>query len=241
MPSAGFQHVARTHVGCRRELNEDAVLECPDRGLWAVADGMGGHEAGEVASRIVVEALAACPPGTGEHELVQSVRASLEVANARLVSLSRAEFGGRTIGSTIVALVAGERNYTCFWAGDSRAYLVRDGAIERLTRDHSMVQDLVDAGMLGEEEAQAHPNANIITRAVGVSDVLEVDTVSGEIRADDVFLLATDGLTRLVSDDELLAELRGGDIADSASRLLKMTLERGAADNVSLVILRRLT
>ena len=239
MLAGGFEHVARTHVGCRRELNEDAVLEFPSRGLWAIADGMGGHEAGDIASGIVVEELSSCPAGSDDRATVDNALILLERANLRLVDLARSKFKGRTIGSTVVGLVLNDRRFTCFWAGDSRAYRVRGNAIERLTKDHSMVQDLVDAGMLGEAEAEAHPQVNIITRAIGVSDALDVEVVSGDVRPGDVFLLASDGLTRLVGDDELRDELRNDDLEESASRLLQMALDRQAPDNVSLALIRR--
>ena len=235
MPTSGFDQVVRSHVGCRRKLNEDAVLACPDRGLWAVADGMGGHDAGEVASAMVVEALSRCVPGPSGQVAASDAVAALQDVNRRLVELGR-NFDGRTIGSTVVGLVADGNRFACFWAGDSRAYRVRDGAIDRLTRDHSLVQELVDAGMLAESEAETHPNANIITRAVGVSDMLDVETVDGEIRPGDVFLLASDGLTRLLGDDELLGELQAG-VDAAADRLLAKSLERDAPDNVSLIIL----
>ena len=236
MPLAEFEHASRTHVGCRRGLNEDAVLECPAAGLWAVADGMGGHEAGDLASMTVVEALLECA-SKGKANLRQ-VLMGLELANARLTDLSQSNFEGRTIGSTVVGLILDGTEFSCFWAGDSRAYRIRDGRIEQLTRDHSMVQDLVDAGKLSLEDAKTHPNSNIITRAVGVSDVFDVETLSGEILPGDTFLLASDGLTRLLGDEELLAEIDGKDLDRSASRLLEITLERDAPDNVSLVIVR---
>jgi serine/threonine-protein phosphatase Stp1 len=231
MSTSGFDQVVKTHVGCRRKLNEDAVVACPGHRLWAVADGMGGHDAGEVASALVVEALAEC---STKDEVLDSLR---EV-NARLVEMARNSFDSRTIGSTVVGLVADEHGFTCFWAGDSRAYCVRDGAITRLTRDHSLVQDLVDAGMIDEAAAEVHPNANVITRAVGASDHLHVETVTGDVHAGDLFLLASDGLTRLLNDDELLAGLPGDDLEAEAERLLHMTLDRGAPDNVSLILVR---
>lgn len=231
MPASGFDQVAKTHVGCRRKLNEDALLACPDQGLWAVADGMGGHDAGEVASATVVEALSQCSSA-------DEALASLSDVNARLVEMARANFDSRTVGSTVVGLVADERAFTCFWAGDSRAYRVRDRAITRLTRDHSLVQDLVDAGMIEEAAAEGHPNANVITRAVGASDHLHVETVTGDVRSGDLFLLASDGLTRVVNDDELLVGLQGGDLEASAERLLRLALDREAPDNVSLILLR---
>lgn len=232
MPTSEFLSVARTHVGCRRKLNEDAVLAHPGRRLWAVADGMGGHDAGEVASAMVVEALARC----GED--VRAAMATLDDVNARLIELGRSGPEARTIGSTVVGLVADGDSFTCFWAGDSRAYRVRDGKLVQLSHDHSLVQELIDAGMIGEKEAEAHPNANVITRAVGVDDRLQVDTVRGEVRPGDTFLLASDGLTRLVSDAELGDELSSGELEASADRLLRLTLDREAPDNVSLVLIR---
>jgi serine/threonine-protein phosphatase Stp1 len=232
MMADGFDQVVRTHVGCRRRLNEDAVLASPERRLWAVADGMGGHEAGEVASAMVVEALATCPEG------VEAVIGALTEVNARLIEMGRTGGDKRTIGSTVVGLTANSSRFTCFWAGDSRAYRLRDGALTRLTRDHSLVQELVDGGMMGEDDAETHPNSNIITRAVGVSEDLQVDTVGGDISIGDLFLLASDGLTRLVSDDELSSELRNGDIESMADSLLRLVLDREAPDNVSLILLR---
>ncbi len=224
--------VVRTHVGCRRELNEDAVLAMPERRLWAVADGMGGHEAGEVASAMVVEALAQCPDGT------DAVIAALADVNDRLIEMGKAVGDGRTIGSTVVGLTANSSHFTCFWAGDSRAYRLRNGKLTRLTRDHSLVQELVDGGMIREDEAESHPNSNIITRAVGVSDELQVDTVGGDVSTGDVFLLASDGLTRLVSDGELASELQNHDLESAADSLLRLALDREAPDNVSLILLR---
>ena len=232
MAAGGFEQVVRTHVGCRRRLNEDAVLASPERRLWAVADGMGGHEAGEVASAMVVEALSQCPDGA------EAALAALTEVNARLIEMGRTGGDSRTIGSTVVGLVANSTRFTCFWAGDSRAYRLRDGTLTRLTRDHSLVQELVDGGMISEREAETHPNANIITRAVGVHDELQVDTVTGDVCLGDLFLLASDGLTRLVGDGELADELRRGDIESSAERLLQLTLAREAPDNVSLILLR---
>ena len=222
MTVGGFLSVVRTHVGCRRRLNEDAVLASPERRLWAVADGMGGHEAGEVASAMVVEALAQCPDGA------EAALAALTEVNARLIEMGRTGGDNRTIGSTVVGLTAKPNRFTCFWAGDSRAYRLRDGKLTRLTRDHSLVQELVDGGMISEREAETHPNANIITRAVGVHDELQVDTISGDVCLGDVFLLASDGLTRLVDDGELSAELRHGDIESSAETLLQLALDRDA-------------
>lgn len=234
----GFESEIRTHVGLRRKLNEDSVIGLPDKGMWVVADGMGGHEAGEVASAKIVEAMARLPPQNGPDALVNTAVSALQEVNAELVEMGRAGLEPRTIGSTVVGIALGKGQYRCFWAGDSRAYRVRDGAIVQLTRDHSLVQDLVAAGMIDASDAESHPNANVITRAVGAAEQLKVDTVGGVVFGGDIFLIASDGLTRLVSQVELLAALYSKPIAQAADHLLEMVLARGAPDNVSLAIIR---
>jgi len=234
----GFDCAARTHIGHRRTLNEDAVLNSAERGLWAVADGMGGHDAGEVASAMVIEALSQCQLDGDIEARTASVIAALADTNARLQEFARTFCEDRTIGTTVVGLTTEGKEYGCFWAGDSRAYHVREGTITRLTRDHSLVQDLVDAGMLSADEAESHPNANIITRAVGADAHLHIDSITGDLRSGDRFLLASDGLTRLVKDEELLGKLLAGNIETAADELVALALERGGHDNISLVIVR---
>jgi len=212
------------------------MLVRTDRGLWAVADGMGGHAAGDVASSKVTEALLRLPIVYGLDDLVESAVAALKRVNHELIQIAAAEHDSRTIGSTVVGLAIADGQYRCFWAGDSRAYRIRGGQIMQLTRDHSLVQDLVDAGMLSPQEAENHPNASVITRAVGVVEELKVDTVSGDAMSGDLFLLASDGLTRLVDDRELAAELTSSRPAQAAENLVEMVLSRGAPDNVSIII-----
>jgi serine/threonine-protein phosphatase Stp1 len=233
-----FECVSRTNVGLKRQINEDSVLVRTERGLWAVADGMGGHDAGEVASAKVVDALAALPAADGLDTLVESAVAALIRVNRELIALATSNGSQRTIGSTAVGLIISGDRYCCFWAGDSRAYRLRGGEIARLSKDHSLVQGLIDAGLLKPEEAEGHENANVITRAVGVIPELVIDTVVGDVQSGDLFLLASDGLTRLVSDDEIAAELESQPLDQAADRLIETVLERGAPDNVSLVITR---
>lgn len=228
--------VSRTHVGLRRKVNEDSILVRLDRGLFAVADGMGGHEAGDVASRKVAEALQNLPIVYGLDQLVEQATGALQKVNQELIAMAASDNSDRTIGSTVVGLVLADGQFRCFWAGDSRAYRARDSRIEQLSRDHSLVQKLVDAGMLDPSGAEDHPNANIVTRAVGAAEQLEVDLVSGDALPGDRFLLASDGLTRLVKDDELLAELSARKPDEAADRLIDLVLSRGAPDNVSLII-----
>jgi len=215
-----FECVSRTDVGLRRKVNEDSILVRTERGLWAVADGMGGHEAGDVASAMVTEALHLLPIVYGLEPLVEAAIVELRRINSQLIELGRSDGHGRTIGTTVVALAIADGHFHCFWAGDSRAYRVRDGQIRRISRDHSMVQDLVDAGMLAADEAERHVDANIITRAVGVAEELEVDSSTGDAQAGDLFLLASDGLTRVVDDQEILARLAANTPNDAANVLI---------------------
>jgi serine/threonine protein phosphatase PrpC len=231
-----FECFSRTDVGLKRKVNEDSLLVRTERGLWAVADGMGGHEAGDVASQRVTESLLDLPDVDTLDELVGCAIESLQTVNEQLIRLAGAD-GKKSIGSTVVGLAIADGQYRCFWAGDSRGYLLRDGQIVQLTKDHSLVQDLVDAGMLQPEEAESHPNSNIITRAVGVAKELRIDVVGGDARHGDRFLLATDGVTRLVNDQEMARELASPP-ADAARRLIDTVLSRGAPDNASLIITR---
>lgn len=230
-----IESVSRTHVGLRRKVNEDSVLVRDECGLWAVADGMGGHEAGDVASSKVTEALRQLPASAGLDALIADAIVALKRVNQDLIALAGGN-GQRSIGTTIVGLAIAGGEFRCFWAGDSRAYRIRDDQIVQLTRDHSMVQDLVDAGMLRPDEAVDHPNSNIITRAVGVASELRVDTVAGDVKPGDQFLLASDGLTRMVDDLELVANLTSATPDSAAEKLIETVLSRGAPDNVSLVI-----
>ena len=232
-----FDCVSRTQVGLRRTVTEDSLAVRADRGLWAVADGMGGHDAGDVASSKVAEALLGLPVVYGLDPLVDCAVKAIERVNRELIALAGVE-KDRTIGSTVVGLAIADGEYRCFWAGDSRAYRIRDGQIMQLSRDHSLVQSLVDAGMLAPDEAESHPNANVVTRAVGAAEELKVDVVGGDARPGDQLILASDGLTRLVSDVELLSEL-GSRIADEAAdRLIETVLSRGAPDNISMIIVK---
>ena len=231
-----FECVSRSHVGLRRKVNEDAVMVRSERGLVAVADGMGGHDAGEVASARVAEALRSLPVVYGLEELAERAIEALRQVNKELIALAAASEDGRTIGSTVVGLALANGRFSCFWAGDSRAYRIRGGAIEQLTKDHSLVQSLVDAGMLDPGGMEDHPNANVVTRAVGAAEELDVDVISGAVDPGDRFLLASDGLTRLVRDEELAIAIRSMPAEEAADRLIELVLSRGAPDNVSLVI-----
>lgn len=233
-----FVSASKTHVGLRRTLNEDRVLERPECGLWVVADGMGGHEAGEVASAAIVDALAALPPTKSPNELVAEAQRALIEVNGALQRLAKADIRPKIIGSTVVGLVIAANEYRCFWAGDSRAFRVRGAEIQQLTRDHSLVQSLVDAGVVAVEDAESHPDSNVVTRAVGAATELSIDCVIGDAQHGDIFVLASDGLTRVVNPNELLNEIRRKNPAQAISSLIELVLSRGAPDNVTIAVCR---
>jgi len=227
---------ARTDVGRVREVNEDACLDVPELGLWAVADGMGGHHAGDLASGTVVDLLAAIDPPPDLSAFVEEVAASLRDANARLRA-EAARRGQATIGTTAAVLCAFGGRCACAWVGDSRVYRMRGEVVERITRDHSVVEEYVASGM-SREEAESGPWRNYVTRAVGAHDELEVDTVMHDLKDGDVFLLCSDGLYKEVEEKELGELLARGDAAEVANRLVDLTLSRGARDNVTVIVVR---
>src|ERR1700748_3509951 len=168
-----FDASSATHAGKVRERNEDSCLLRSDVGLWAVADGMGGHEAGDVASRTLVESLDAIESPEAAADLLEQCETQIRSANRRIMDLSRAR-SGATIGTTAAVLLVRNAHYACLWAGDSRLYLVSNGAIRQLSRDHTEIEELVAAGTLSRAQAESWPS-NIITRAVGVAEQLQLD------------------------------------------------------------------
>jgi serine/threonine protein phosphatase PrpC len=226
---------ALSHVGAVRKNNEDSYLHRPDLGVWAVADGMGGHAAGDIASQTVVECLTQMPQNGSLSTLVEAAEDKLLEANRRLVAMA-VDQQQRTIGSTAVALVARGRHVACLWAGDSRLYRVRGKKIERMTQDHAMVEDLVSSGLMSREEASTHPQANRITRAIGAMPGLFVDVELYAIEAGDLFVLCSDGLYKELTDAEIAKTLNGSEQAVDA--LINLCLERRARDNVTVIAVR---
>ena len=230
-----FQSNALTHVGMVRELNEDAFAERNDIGVWAVADGMGGHAAGEVASKAVTDAIKALPVTGSFEETHQAVRDCLKATNQKLLSNSDDYAAQRTPGSTVVVLVIAGTQGAVVWCGDSRIYRYADQQLLQLTRDHSHVQELVDQGLIKAEDAESHAMANVITRAIGIVDPVEVDSRLMEVQPDDQFLLCSDGLSRMVSDPEIASMMANKDKAEITRSLLHTALVRGASDNVTII------
>lgn len=226
---------AATDAGAVRARNEDSLVCRDDAGLWAVADGAGGHGAGDVASQAVAEALAGLPRQLSAAELLAQVRLRLGAVHADLQDQAAAAGPARILASTVVVLLARGGHYAALWAGDSRIYLLRDGVFRRVTRDHSVVQEMVDAGTLTEEEAEAHPQANVITRAIGARGELQLDKLSDRILPGDAFLLCSDGLFKALPEALIGARLRQG---ASGADLVREAVAAGARDNVTAVVVR---
>ncbi len=234
-PQYGFASAAATHVGAVRKHNEDACLDRGEIGLWAVADGMGGHEAGDVASRMIVETLDTIAAPADAGSFLAEVRNALGQINERLLTEASRRGPDTIIGSTVVVLLAHGSHFACLWAGDSRLYRFRGGVLEQVSRDHSQVQELIDAGTVTEEEAERHPLANIITRAVGTQPELTLDKVSDRLAVNDVFLLCSDGLTKMVPETEIAAVLEVEPITRVPEALIALALAHGGKDNVTVV------
>ena len=234
-----WSSAGRSHVGMVRAINEDACLVLPERGLWAVADGMGGHEAGDIASQMVIETLQQIEPPTSWSGFLQTVRSSLHDVNQRLREESAQRYHHRTIGSTVVVLIAYETQCACLWVGDSRIYRLRDGQLQQLTRDHSHVQELVDQGLIAPEEAHRHPLANVITRAVGAGQELYLDMDIVELYHGDMLLLCSDGVYKELSEQQINAIMSHGySPAGIVQEMINACIEHGARDNVSAVVVK---
>ena len=227
---------ARTHVGTVRRRNEDAVLERAEIGLWAVADGAGGHERGDYASSRIIAGLRHLDRAHSGLSLVEEVKGSLAEVN-RDVRAKAATIGPNAlIGSTVAVLLIWDDQCCCLWAGDSRLYRMRAGQLRQLTRDQSHVQDLVDRGEILPEAAPAHPMANIVTNLIGAFDRLVLEERHDRLEPGDILLLCSDGLSGALSDAEIAATLTGSPLTATADRLIERALDRGARDNVSAVV-----
>ena len=224
-----------THTGLVRELNEDSHLALPKIGLWVVADGMGGHEAGEVASGITILEIA--------HSIEQGMPLpkAIETAHRAIQAAALQGEGGANMGSTVVAAKLDGLRYEIAWVGDSRAYLW-NGTLHQLTTDHSYVQLLLNAGLIAESEIRGHPSRNIISQALGVGgidkDTIKVDLVSGELGENNTLLLCSDGLSGEVTDDGIAAILaETTDVQTRVDRLIAAALEAGGKDNVTVIVI----
>lgn len=234
--ASDFETGCISHTGKVRKANEDNFILRPEFGLWAVADGMGGHENGALASATVVAALEGVGAAGSAADLLARLEDSVLEANDTLRAEIRRR--GATMGATLAVLLVHQRHFACVWSGDSRIYLVRAGQIAQVSRDHTEVQEMVDRGVLTPDEAKHSPRRHIITHAIGVHDTPELDIESGEIADGDVFILCSDGLTEHVADAEILAAAEAGSMQAACDALLALTLERGARDNVTVIMVR---
>jgi serine/threonine protein phosphatase PrpC len=234
-----YRSVSRTACGRVRTVNQDAVFTSDAAGLWGVSDGMGGHASGEIASAHVVECLEkTANPSNRSDPKQQRVKYLLDEANRHLLERSAADGLKFGMGATVAVLGMDGSRYFCLWVGDSRIYRLRSDRLTQLTRDHRYVQGLVDSGALDREAARAHHQRNILTRAVGLENDLVIDEREGTITADDVFLIATDGITDLCHDDEIETILRFPDLTCAADQFITLCNERGSPDNLSVVLVR---
>jgi len=229
---------SETNVGVVRKINEDAVFSKPDINLWAVADGMGGHEAGNVASNMIVNMLEDIESKANLDVFVSTIEDKILDVNKRLLEYSEIMLEGRIIGSTVAIFLIKGRVGVCMWAGDSRLYRYRNGRIEQMTVDHSHVAELLKQGAISAEEAENHPDANVITRAVGTCEHLYVDIDVFDVNVGDTFMLCTDGLYNAVDEENIMNCLQKDDIEIATNNLIEASLNNGASDNVSVVLVK---
>jgi protein phosphatase len=228
---------SRSHPGRVRKVNEDAFLDQSEHGLWAVADGMGGHTLGEFASGLAVQGLMELPAAQDLEQRVNGALDRLQQVNRRL----RAEALRQDvplIGTTIAALLAAGSLCSCLWAGDSRIYLYRAGRLRQLTRDHSYLEAARSRHVSTSDNTVERPRANMITRALGAEDLLEIDRINVRLLDGDIFLLCTDGLSNAVSELSIKQTLPSGICSQACDALVNMALDRDARDNITAVVVR---
>ncbi|MGE8100847.1 PP2C family protein-serine/threonine phosphatase [Pseudomonas fluorescens] len=232
-----LKSASKSHVGMVRQVNEDACLDLPQKGLWVVADGMGGHAAGDYVSSLIVDSVRSIAVGRSLDEYAAALKNDLLRVNAA-VREETANRGVTMMGSTVVLLATRDLRGVCLWAGDSRLYRLRDGLLEGISRDHSYVQDLQDSGLLSEAEARVHPRANIVTRAIGVDAQLDLAMVELLLMPGDSYLLCSDGLNKTVEDHEIAEVLNHDEPGEIASSLVSLGLMRGGPDNITVIVVK---
>ncbi len=228
-----IESAALTHEGRVRDHNEDSFCARERQGLWAVADGMGGHEGGEWASGEIVKALDALELPDDFDAAQDAIEGAIADANRKIVAEARVR--SRQMGSTVVSLLVHGARYAILWVGDSRAYVLRGGALIQLSRDHSQVQEMVDRGIMRPEDAENHPMGHILSRAVGVRDDVQIDRASGDVEPGDTFLLCSDGLHGYVDKSDITRLLAQSTPDEASADLVEITLANGAPDNVTVI------
>ena len=225
---------AITDTGKRRKHNEDALLNRPEAGLWVVADGMGGHKAGDVASQLIANTLKDVSPTVPLENYIKDVERCLQNVNTKLRQFAAKEYGNHLVGSTVVALICESQRCGFLWAGDSRLYRLRNNQLQQLTLDHCITDE-------NPSSEWSVKNSNIITRAVGADDLLDLDVNMTEVLEGDVFLLCSDGLDKEMSFKEIEHIMKTSQLQDIAITLINETLARGAKDNVTVIVVTTAT
>jgi len=236
-----WRSAARTDAGKVRARNEDAYLDCPQQGLWVVADGMGGHQGGDIASQLIVASLAELPVQADFDARLTDIRQCLHWLNRRLGQELTVTAGRHDsiMGSTVVALLVEGERAACIWAGDSRCYLWRGQRLYQLSKDHSFQQQLMDEQNFSAEQAKTHPSAHALTRAVGAAEQLTLDVLELEVYAGDVFLLCSDGLYQGLTSDAVGSALSLAAPHAALERLFDGALRGSARDNLTAVVIRQ--
>jgi protein phosphatase len=232
-----FETGAGSDTGVVRDHNEDTFLDLGAAGIWLVADGMGGHEAGEFASAAIRDSVASVGRAVSPQDLQARFMDRLARAHSSIQAQSQ-RLGGATIGATLVALLAYDRHFVCIWSGDSRIYLMRQGHFRQVTLDHTEVNELLRNGAITPEQALTWPRRNVITRAIGVHARPMTDEIPGALMDGDTFLLCSDGLTEHVEDAEMARALTTMQPQEACDHLIALTLSRGARDNVTVMVVR---
>jgi len=226
-----------TNVGKVRKHNEDSMLERPETGMWVVADGMGGHAAGDVASQLIVNSLKKIHEGLSLDRYIDDIEDTLISVNKKLIDKANESAKRTTIGSTVAMMLTYDKYCIYLWAGDSRLYRLRDSKLRQMTTDHSQVEQYVEQGLISREEAAVHPHGNMITRAVGATPNFFLDMDIQEMKKGDRYLLCSDGLTKHTEDFEFEEILGNGTAEEICKEMIDMTLDRGAGDNVTSIVI----
>ena len=231
-----FHHCAKTDVGLVRKVNEDSMISVPELGMFLVADGMGGHAGGDFASQCIVARIGQIDQNLPSSEVMKAMRSAILEAHYEILAEAERR-GGGTIGSTAIGLILSEPHFACLWVGDSRLYHMRNGKMVQLSRDHSLVNDLLESGQITEEEAVNHPHGNVITRAVGVGDTVEIDKLRGTYEPGDRFLLCSDGLSGFVTDEVISQYMSTAPITSLCNELIELAKEGGGRDNITAIVI----
>ncbi|WP_300773930.1 Stp1/IreP family PP2C-type Ser/Thr phosphatase [uncultured Acetatifactor sp.] len=232
-----------TNIGRKRKMNQDYVYSSEQPvghlpNLFLVADGMGGHNAGEYASKVTVETIVECVADSAQMDALRCFEEAIQAANARIRRLAAASYLLAGMGTTVVAASCEGNRLSVANVGDSRLYVVSPQGIRQITRDHSWVEEMVLRGGIGREEARNHPDKNIITRAVGAEDTVKADFFSVRLEEGDMVLMCTDGLTNMLEDREIRMIMNGArDIVEKAQELVEAANENGGKDNISVILI----